>query len=179
MRFEDLATLLIDSLIEKIEAFEILSLFAKNRANFEGWLKVEVCDILQKDFDKILPENSDSGNTIDIVFKNHNSNKKWAIELKTVPTQYKTPHTLGKGRSIDNKKKSIIEDIEKLRTLNFDKKIVLFLVYPLAYENQFEEKRVNMEKSHLQYIQEHLRRILSRDFIFTYRDIGKIYIGLV
>lgn len=76
MEFEDLANLIFGEIKPKLENNQGLSIFAKKRAKFEGWLKVELCDSLSKHFKDVAPEK----NRIDVTFEN------WAIELKTVNT---------------------------------------------------------------------------------------------
>ena len=74
MEFEDLSNLIFNEIKPKLENNQGLSIFAKERAKFEGWLKVELCNSLSKYFKDVTPEK----NRIDVTFEN------WAIELKTV-----------------------------------------------------------------------------------------------
>ena len=76
MEFQKLRKLLFDEMKPKLENNQGLSIFAKERAKFEGWLKVELCDSLSKYFTDVAPER----NRIDVTFDD------WAIQLKTVNT---------------------------------------------------------------------------------------------
>lgn len=46
MEFKDMANLIFNEIKPKLENNQGLSIFAKERAKFEGWLKVELCDSL-------------------------------------------------------------------------------------------------------------------------------------
>ncbi len=46
MEFEDLSNLIFSEIKPKLEKNQELSIFAKERAKFEGWLKVELYDSL-------------------------------------------------------------------------------------------------------------------------------------
>lgn len=78
MEFEKLSELIFDEITPKLENNQGVSIFAKERAKFEGWLKVGLCDSLSRHSPDITPER----NRIDITFNG------WAIELKTVNTNY-------------------------------------------------------------------------------------------
>jgi len=53
MEFEELSVLIFNEIKPKLETHLGLSLFAKERAKFEGWLKVELCDSLLKHFNDV------------------------------------------------------------------------------------------------------------------------------
>ena len=90
MEFEDLTNLIFSEIKPKLGNNQGLSLFAKERAKFEGWLKVELCDSLSKYFGDVAPER----NRIDITFGN------WAIELKTINTNIRYENVKNKTRPI-------------------------------------------------------------------------------
>jgi len=54
--FDNLAKIIFSGIIPKLERNDGLAIFAKERAKFEGWLKVELCDSLSKYFQEIIPE---------------------------------------------------------------------------------------------------------------------------
>ena len=66
MKFESLAQLIFNNMVPKLEGNNGLFIFAKERAKFEGWLKVELCESLSKYFSTIIPEKD----RIDVVFDN-------------------------------------------------------------------------------------------------------------
>jgi len=76
MNFQELGELIFAEIVPKIKNHQGLSIFARERAKFEGWLKVELCDSLLRCFQDVAPERD----LIDITFDD------WAIQLKTVNT---------------------------------------------------------------------------------------------
>jgi len=88
MEFEKFAKLIFDEMKPKLESSQGLSIFAKERAKFEGWLKVELCDSLSKYYKDIVPER----NRTDLTFED------WAIELKTVNTNIRYENVKNKHR---------------------------------------------------------------------------------
>ncbi len=66
MEFEKLAELIFSEIKPKLENNQGLSIFAKERAKFEGWLKVELCDSLFKYFKDVTPEKD----RVDVTFEN-------------------------------------------------------------------------------------------------------------
>lgn len=79
MTFNELWDIVEVEVPNTINNHEGLNFFIKNRSKFEGWFKVELCDILSKYTENVTPEKD----TIDIVFD------EWAIELKTANTNYR------------------------------------------------------------------------------------------
>lgn len=92
MEFLKIKEIVFNELKPKLENNNGLAIFAKERAKFEGWLKVELIEILSNYFNSITPEN----NWIDITFE------EWAIELKTVNTNIRYPNVNNKQRPITN-----------------------------------------------------------------------------
>ena len=90
MEFLKIKQILFNELKPRLESNKGLAIFAKERAKFEGWLKVELIEILSNYFDDITPEN----NRIDITFED------WAIELKTVNTNIRYKNVINKQRPI-------------------------------------------------------------------------------
>lgn len=127
MEFKDLTKLIFDEIKPKLENSQGLSIFAKERAKFEGWLKVELCDSLSKYFKDIAPERD----KIDITFLN------WAIELKTVNTNYRYKNVEIKTRPITMNVQGVIDDIENLKSTNYDHKAILFVAFPVTHDNEY------------------------------------------
>ena len=86
MEFLKIREIIFNELKPELESNKGLAIFAKERAKFEGWLKVELVKILSNYFDNITPEN----NRIDITFKD------WAIELKTINTNIRYKNVINK-----------------------------------------------------------------------------------
>ncbi|MGC9123879.1 MAG: hypothetical protein ACP5IB_07445, partial [Thermoplasmata archaeon] len=98
MNFDELNKLILDKIILRIKNKKGLYIFAQNRSKFEGWLKVELCDILYKNGIEPIPEYFDKSlnKNIDLAFEN----KEWAIELKTINTNYRDKNTNEKSRPV-------------------------------------------------------------------------------
>ncbi len=162
MKFEVLANLIFNEIKPKLENNQGLSIFAKERAKFEGWLKVELCDSLSKYFKDVAPER----NRIDVTFEN------WAIELKTVNTNIRYKNVKNKHRPITKNTKGVIKDIEKLKSTDYTNKAVLFVVFPIIHSNK------NWQV-HLQRISKLLREIKLVIFNFKDEIPGVVYFGSI
>ncbi len=162
MKFGQLAELIFNRLKLKLENHRGLSIFARERSKFEGWLKVELCEILLKNFDNVNPEE----NRVDVCCGN------WKIELKTVNTNLKYKDTNDKIRPITKNTQSVIEDIKKLKNQDNCNKSVLFIVFPAKHENK--HWLIQLER-----IKKHLAKLQYREFNFTNGVPGIIYFGLI
>ncbi len=165
MDFDKLSKLIFEEIIPKLEKNKGVYVFAKHRAKFEGWLKVELCESLSKYFQNVVPEKD----RIDIVCDD------WAIELKTVNTNYRYQSVENKSRPITMNVNGVIKDIEKLeklKPLNYVNKAILFVVFPVDGSRK-------MWKNHLQKIQNKLREIKSKEFRFKNEIPGIVYFGLI
>lgn len=160
--FEKLAEIIFKEMVSKLENNIGVAIFAKERAKFEGWLKVELCESLSKFFPTITPEKD----RIDITFDN------WAIELKTVNTNYRYKNVNNKTRPINGNVQGVINDIEKLKSTSYDCKAVLFIVFPVTHNNE------NWKK-HMQKISELLKDVKYREFKFKNDVPGVIYFGSI
>jgi len=160
--FEKLAEFLFRDIIPKLEKNNGLSVFAEERAKFEGWLKVELCESLSKYFPTIIPEKD----RIDIVFLD------WAIELKTVNTNYRYENVKNKIRPITKNIKGIIKDIKKLKSTDYTNKAILFIVFPVIHNNKTWQ-------THFQKISNELNLYKHREFKFKNHVPGVMYFGLV
>ncbi|ACM92395.1 putative ATP-dependent Lon protease [Nautilia profundicola AmH] len=160
MDFEKAWEVIKSNLIPRIRAKRSLALFATVRAKFEGWLKVEVADILCA-YGKVIPEKD----LIDIVFENS------AIELKTVNTSYKYLGVLNKTKPVTDNVKSVIDDIYKLKKSSYENKYVLFIVFPLD-DNKYWQK-------HLNKISQNLEEFKESEIVFFNGIKGKLYFGKI
>src|SRR5437868_690772 len=143
MQLQDLIHITADELIRRVEKSRALGVFARRRAKFEGWLKVELIDILiNKGYDAV-PEQD----LIDVSFGDVAGDV--AIELKTVNTNYRDGIADQKTRPITKNIKDVIQDIEKHMGNEFPHKFIIFVVFPL------NEAHTGW-KSHLAKIQEEL-----------------------
>ena len=162
MEFEDLANLIFNEIKPKLENNQGLSIFAKERAKFEGWLKVELCNSLSKYFKDVAPER----NRIDVTFEN------WAIELKTVNTNIRYKNVKNKHRPITKNTQGVINDIKKLKSIDYTNKAILFVVFPIIHSNKNWQVQ-------LQRISKLLREIKHVNFNFKDEIPGVVYFGSI
>lgn len=162
MKFKELGKLIISEVKPKLENSLGLYIFAKERAKFEGWLKVELCDSLAKYFTNVAPEK----NRIDVTFEN------WAIELKTINTNIRYEGVENKTRPITKNIQGVIDDIGKLKSASYTKKAILFIAFPIEHDNEYWQRQ-------LRRISTLLREIKHSDFRFSNKIPGVIYFGLL
>ena len=163
MTFAELWNILEQEVPNKINNHDGLNLFIKNRAKFEGWFKVELCDILSKHTKNIIPEKD----RIDIVFDD------WALELKTSNTNYRYENVENKTRPVTKNVTSIIKDIKDLRNNeNYKKKAVVFIIFPLSKITKDWDKHISKIKNELQELKE-------KEFSFKNGVNAILYCGLV
>ena len=161
MQFEELGELIITEMKPKLENSRGLYIFAKERAKFEGWLKVELCDSLVKYFQDIAPEK----NRIDVTFAD------WAIELKTVNTNIRYEGVENKTRPITKNTQGVIDDIGKLESTAYANKAILFIAFPIKHDDKNWQRQLNR-------ISTLLRKVKHAEFYFGNRIPGVIYFGL-
>jgi len=162
MEFEELSGMIFSQLKPKLENHLGLSVFAKERAKFEGWLKVELCDSLSKYFTNVCPEQD----RMDITFED------WAIELKTVNTNIRYTGVRNKTRPITKNTQGVVNDIEKLRKKDRSKKAVLFIAFPIHHTNEYWQtqlKRISSQLTQISYV----------EFEFKGKIPGVLYFGLI
>ena len=160
--FKKLAEIVFKDIIPKLKKNNGASIFAKERAKFEGWLKVELCESLSKYFSTVTPEKD----RVDVIFDD------WAIELKTVNTNYRYGNVRNKTRPITKNIQGVIKDIEKLKFTNYANKAILFIVFPVTHNHK-------KWKTHLQKISNSLKELERREFRFKNKIPGVIYFGLL
>ena len=166
MNITDLMDLTTNELVRRIQASYALSVFAKRRAKFEGWLKVELIDILIKNgVPDVVPEHG----LIDVSFGDV------AVELKTVNTNFRDVNADNRTRPITKNISSVIQDIAKHRKNKFLHKFIVFVVFPL-HEGH------SGWNAHLKRIEEHLGGQCSSHY-FQFREAdgvsGCIFYGEV
>jgi len=162
MEFEDLTKLIFGEIKPKLEDNQGLTIFAKERAKFEGWLKAELCESLSKHFSDVIVEKDG----IDITFND------WAIELKTVNTNYRFEKVKIKARPITLNIKGISRDIEKLHRTTSTNKAILFVVFPVIAGHK-------TWPTHLKKVSTSLKKLEAKEFRFKKGIPGIIYFGLV
>lgn len=167
MNFSELCKIIFDELPKRLNQHIGLSVFAKERFKFEGWLKAEACDILlRKNISDVVPEKQKIDVTCD----------GWAIELKTTNTSYRYQNVVKKTRTITTNVQGIIDDIKKLKTsskLTGTQKAVMFVVFPVSHENPYWQKHLGKIEKCLENKTEH------QAFTFGNDIPGAIYLGQV
>ncbi|MDO9028171.1 MAG: hypothetical protein Q7U68_04850 [Candidatus Roizmanbacteria bacterium] len=164
MNFQELWDNVSQNIVDVLSTNTGLQFFAKNRAKFEGWMKVELCGVLSKYTSDIIPEK----NRIDIVVEN------WAIELKTINTNYRCENVENKIRPITKNIQSVIDDINQLKNNSeYTNKAVAFIVFPLPQNNT--DKWIQ----HIDKIKNELDAIKEIDFKFANNIRGRFYLGLI
>lgn len=162
MTTQELFDLTVDHIVTRIHQSFGLTKFAHRRAKFEGWLKVELIDILvQKGFDA-LPEVG----WIDVSFD------KVGIELKTVNTNFRYSDVINTIRPITKNIQDVNQDIKNLRNTDFIDKFVIFIVFPVEHDRKGWEKMFSR-------ITCKLEDYLSEQFTFGNGIPGVIYYGRV
>jgi uncharacterized membrane protein YukC len=160
MEFTELSKLIFSEMQAKLESNQGFSIFARERAKFEGWLKVELCDSLSKYFKDVVPER----HRIDVTFDN------WAIQLKTVNTNIRYENVENKHRPITKNTKGVVDDIGKFRLIDYTNKAVLFVAFPITHDNKYWQIQ-------LQRISSLLAEIKHVGFSFNNGIHGVIYFG--
>jgi hypothetical protein len=138
MDLNEFKSIINDVLLKKIKQSYGLAVFANKRSRFEGWLKVELVNILIQKGKNALPE----VDRVDIVFDDI-----LGIELKTINTNYNfdgKPITDNfNGKPITDNVNSIIKDINKLDNSNLKHKFIIFIVFPIHHNHKLWQKHLN------------------------------------
>ncbi len=165
MNFNELWNILEKEIPKRIANNKGLNNFAINRSKFEGWLKVEICDILSEHMPSITPEKD----TIDIVADT------WALELKTPNTSYRHLNVINKIRPITNNIVSIIEDIDSLKNnSSYPNRAVVFVAFPLSLKENSKDWN-----SHIIKISSRLAQFKQKEFTFENGVSAVLYFGWV
>ena len=169
MTFIELYQLIFQKLPPLIRKHSGLAVFARERAKFEGWLKVELCNIFVKEkngFKNTVPEKD----WIDIVFR------KWAIELKTINTNYRYDSAVNKTRPITDNVRGLIDAIISLRdniSIKNYNKAVVFIVFPLSLSKSKWNIQLNRIKNELR------GKLVNHPITFKNGLPGIVYVGEV
>lgn len=122
---------LIVSILEENDKLVFIAI--KQRAKFEGWLKFQLAHKLLEEDDKVEVERPYPTNGklhADIYAKNA------FIELKTPNTNYRYKQCFPCNRPITKNITSIIEDINKLRSIEENKKYIAFVIFPIDQDKK-------------------------------------------
>lgn len=169
MTFKKLHQLIFRKLPILIKEHSGLAVFARERAKFEGWLKVELCNIFaneERGYENTFPEMDH----IDVVFQD------WAIELKTINTSYRHEGAINKTCPTTKNVKDVIDDIIALRnnsSLRNKKKAVVFVVFPMS--SSTPQWTIQLDR-----IRSEIRGDLANHLITFKNELpGVIYVGEV
>lgn len=162
---------ILNKLVKRIEEKKGLSIFARQRSKFEGWLKVELVDILKSKNKDVRIEHSIGKKKVDVFFDNY------LIELKTVNTNYRHDGVEKKIRPITDNIKGIKEDIKKIIYKKNYNKAILFVVFPLS------DKDENFWGNQLNEIENEMKNKtkVEKEIEFCFKNSkipGKIYFYL-
>ena len=122
---------------------ELVFIAIKQRAKFEGWLKFQLANKLLEEDDKVEVERPYPTNGMlhaDIYAKNA------FIELKTPNTNYRYEQCISCNRPITKNITSIIEDINKLRSIEENEKYIAFVIFPIDQKKKYLEYIQRVEK---------------------------------
>jgi len=167
MTFEDVVEKIWFGLEKKLTLNSVLPVFVEQRKKFEGWLKVEICELLQSYGYKVTPEKD----FIDITAEH------LAIELKTIPTNYAwpgIPHPHSKATTEGINK--VLKDIGELRFEPYEIRMVNFIVYPLSKSHRHHNI---WRQDHLSRIERQVTDLIEKPFEFQNGFPGIAYFGKV
>jgi hypothetical protein len=125
MEFEAMTDVIFKKLKPKLEASEGIAVFAKQHADFEGWLKAELCGIFSQFSPNTCPDKPGVNLCLD----------DWNILLKTV-TPYSPCSGDEKKQTPENVQRAI-EDIDRLTQSDAAKKAVMIVAFPIEPDNAF------------------------------------------
>ena len=162
MTYDEFFHLITDQIVPELQNHRGLAVFARNRSKFEGWLKVELVRCLSEEFPDVRPET----NRLDVTFDN------WAVELKTVNTNYRFPNVQNLTRPITRNVQGVIADTSKLRSSAAKNKAVVFIAFPV--EHNHPDWQTQLER-----IKRHLRDLKHHQFFFLDNIPSVIYCGKV
>jgi len=179
---------ILDDLKCKLENSKAIDVFVRKRAKFEGWLKVEIVNILCNMYPKkcspkkIIPEwPADYIGVIDNKKKNYRiidiKFDDSVLELKTINTSYGQEGIENKTKPITQNVKELEKDIDKLRKLHkkdIKNKAILFVVFPLS-ENNIKD----FETEHLSKLSVEKQDIMYRQFKTINGFTNRIYCAIV
>jgi hypothetical protein len=158
----------------------LLTLAARQRAKFEGWLKFELANTLaqQREIDSVdLEYRYPTGGNSDLSFRL--GSERWYVELKTANTNWRAQGVRDRIRPITGNVDAIIHDIIKLREgCPPDNGMVAFVFFPVPLRI-WDNERYLLEY-HLQRIEQegslHPGFVTSDvEFLRLEKDLGLVY----
>ena len=125
---QQLEEALREGLCPAIRNHAAVELFIRNRAKFEGWMKVELCKVLVDRGWVVSPEEPIPHSTQRVDLKAGD----WWLELKTLSTNYGAVGAYHESsRPITRNVQDVIADVRKLRKHTLSPAAVLFVAAPL------------------------------------------------
>ena len=138
----------------------ILTIHLPQRAKFEKYLQSVLACRLNNRFPGTVIEYPFGGKLIDIYANGT------CIELKTPNTNYTIQGVPNKVRPITKNIASIIDDIQKLRTLNVNSGVVAFVLFPIDPNNSSYLYHVNKIISALGH-NHYCSNVVGNMFVFS------------
>lgn len=133
----------------------LLSIAIKQRAKFEGWLKMELAYQLAQNNQQTTVEHKIGNNSIDLLSNN------CLIELKTPNTNYIVSGVINKTKPITDNINSILDDIHKLQSIKvnagYSHYYVAFVLFPLDNGNKYQYHIGKI----IQKTTNHLKKVIS------------------
>lgn len=128
--------------LQDLLARRVLEVALRQRAKFEGWLKVELASALRERGLRPALEVSvpGAGCVADIALDAAEGRRVWLM-LKTVNTSFRFPGVEHRSRPLTENVKRVIDDINKLqRAPAEDERLVVYVVFPMSAEPSRREQ---------------------------------------
>lgn len=132
----------VASCLEALIASRVLEVPLRQRANFEGWLKIELASALRQyglrpALEVRVPG---AGCVADIALETAASHRVWLM-LKTVSTSFRFAGVERRGRPLTENVKRVSNDVDKLRRApEQDHRLIVFVVFPVSAESPRREQ---------------------------------------
>ncbi len=166
MEFEKLTGIVFDGLAPILANHRGALLFARERAQFDDWLKVELCRVLAEAGCEPEPDKGKVEIAVD----------GWALEARTINTNIPCEGAKNKKLKASKNVDALIKDIWKLtspgKSTAYTHRAVVFLAYPTAHDNE------RWQSVHLSRISSEVIRLERREFDFSDDLPGVLYFGL-
>jgi hypothetical protein len=173
---------LIKELMVEVVSKKAINLYVKRRQQFEGWLQVEIVNMLiTKGVNDVYFEVKADNKAIDIAI----GENEWAIELKVVSRSVKDELCEKTGsKAKTDFILSILNDIEKLKKSNYRNKAVVFVVSPLkkAVTDDWmihTSKKLMKNKEPYKQIIDCIEELKEENLVFDNQVEGRLYYGKV
>ncbi len=165
MDFEKLTGIIFDGLAPILENHRGAQLFARERAQFDDWLKVELCRVLAEAGHEPEPDKGKVEIAVDV----------WALEARTINTNIPCEGAKNKKLKASKNVDALIKDIWKLtspgKAIAYAHRGVVFLAFPTAHDNE------RWQTVHLNRISSELTQLERREFNFADDLPGVLYFG--